>query len=248
MGGITGPMSLLTIVLAAVAFFAGLLKSGFGIGAGIFLTPILALVMDAKEAVVVVAPMMLFTDMTAVYQYWRRWDMRDVVTLALPCLIGAVAGAFMLKGFAPATAGKAIGVIGLLYVGSELGRKFLFRSTGSVGLAKGALIGIVGGAASALANSGGVFISTYFAGRLPKAYFVGTLVLVLLFLNVTKVGMFTGFGMLDGRLWTIEFYLLPLMFLGGLAGKWINNRIDEAQFAKWIFALIVGACLKLLFF
>ncbi len=241
-------MSLLTIVLASIAFFAGLLKSAFGIGAGILLTPILALVIDPKEAVVVVAPMMLFTDMTAVYQYWRRWDMKDVITLTLPCLIGAVAGALLLKGFTPATARKAIGIIGLLYVGNELSRKFLFRSTRSGSLAKGAIIGIVGGATSALANSGGVFISTYFAGRLSKVYFVGTLVLVFLFLNIAKVGMFTAFGMLNSRLWTIEFYLLPLMFLGGLAGKWINDRIGEAQFAKWVFILIVGACLKLLFF
>ncbi len=248
MGGVTSPMSLLTIVLAAVAFFAGLLKSGFGIGAGVFLTPMLALVMDAKEAVVVVAPMMLFTDMTAVYQYWRQWDMRDVLTLTPPCILGAVAGAFLLKGFSPATARKAIGIIGLLYVGSELSRKFLFHSARSGSLAKGIVIGIVGGTTSALANSGGVFISTYFAGRLPKDYFVGTLVLVFVFLNITKVGMFTGFGMLDTSLWTIELYLLPLMVLGGLAGKWINNRIDEAQFANWIFILIVGACLKLLFF
>jgi len=241
-------MSLLNAVLAAVAFFAGVLKSGFGIGAGIFLTPILALVMDPKEAVVVVAPMMLFTDFTAVYQYRRRWNTKDVCTLALPCLIGAVAGAFLLKGFTPAMARRAIGIIGLLYVGSELSRKFLFRSSGAASPVKGVFIGIVGGITSALANSGGVFISTYFAGRLSKLYFVGTLVVVFLFLNITKVGMFTGFGMLNSRLWTIELSLLPLMFLGGLTGKWLNNRIHETQFARWIFVLIVGACIKLLFF
>lgn len=241
-------MSLLHAVLALVAFFAGVLKSGFGIGAGIFLTPILALVMDPKEAVVLVAPMMLFTDFTAIYQYRRQWDTSDVLALALPCLLGAVAGTLLLQWFTPATARRVIGIIGLLYVGSELMRKFFFRSPGKPNLIKSTFIGIVGGLASALANSGGVFISTYFTGRLSKAYFVGTLVVVFLAQDITKVSMFTGLGMLNTRLWTIELYLLPLMFLGGMTGKWLNSRIHEKQFAKWVFVLIVGACVKLLLF
>jgi len=38
------------------------------------------------------------------------------------------------------------------------------------------------------------------------------------------------------------------MFLGGLVGKWVNSRIQEKQFKRWIFGLIVVACIKLIFF
>ena len=112
----------------------------------------------------------------------------------------------------------------------------------------GISIGLVAGVASALSNSGGVFLSTYIAGRLKKEYFVGTLVAVFVGLNVTKVGMFTGLGLLHQRLWLIDLLLLPLMLVGGLVGKWLNTRIQENQFKRWIFILIVGACLKLIFF
>lgn len=244
-------MTTLDIVLSIVAFLAGVMKSAFGIGAGIFLTPILALVMDPKEAVIVVAVMMLLTDFTALYQYWGKWSIRDVWSLVLPCFIGAVIGALLLKGFSPSTTRKAIGIIGLAYVGTELSRKFLFRSinpTVPSSPLRGAVIGTIGGTASALANSGGVFLSTYFAGRLSKESFVGTLVVAFLTQNITKVGMFAGLHMLNTRICTLELYLLPLMFVGGLAGKWVNNSIKERHFTRLIFFLILIACIKLLVF
>ncbi len=241
-------MSLLSVLLILVAFLAGLLKSGFGIGAGIFLTPLLALVTDPKEAVVVVAPMMLFTDATAVYQYWRQWDRKDILYLAPPCLLGAVGGVFLLNWFTSQVAGRVIGLIGLFYVVIELMKFGLRVMPSSQTLMRSVPIGIVAGVASALANSGGVFLSTYMAGRLTKEIFVGTLVVVFIWLNVTKVGMFTGLGLLHRRLWITALCLIPLMFLGSLAGKWLNTRMAEHHFKKWIFVLIFAACFKLILF
>jgi len=241
-------MSLFSYILMAVAFFAGVLKSGFGIGAGIFLTPMLALATEPKEAVVLVAPMMLFTDLVAVYQYWRKWDLRDVLALGPPCLLGAMAGVFLLNWFTPDLARRTIGLIGLLYVGTELVKIGLHASLTTQSVARSIPIGLVAGVASALSNSGGVFLSTYIAGRLRKESFVGTIVLIFVGLNVTKVGMFTGLGLLNQELWLMELMMIPLMFLGSLAGKGINRRIEEKHFMRWIFVLIIGACIKLLFF
>jgi hypothetical protein len=241
-------MSLFTYVVMGVAFFTGFLKSGFGIGAGIFLTPILALVTDPKEAVVLVAPMMLFTDITALYQYWRRWNLKDVLALAPPCLIGVMGGVFLLNWFTSDLARRAIGFIGLLYVAVEIFRRGFHIQPSIQGLSRSIPIGMIAGVASALANSGGVFLSTYVAGRLKKEFFVGTLVMIFFWLNITKVIMFTGLGLLHSRLWILEGTLLPLMFAGGLMGKWINRRIEERQFMRFIFAIIVLACLKLIFF
>ncbi len=241
-------MNLLYGILMAVAFLAGVMKSGFGVGAGIFLTPVLALVTGPKEAVVLVAPMMLFTDVTAIYQYWRRWDFRDILSMAPPCLIGAMGGVFLLNWLTPDLARRAIGLIGLLYVGMEIVKTGLHLHPASPSLKRSVPIGIFAGLVSALANSGGVFLSTYVAGRLKKEYFVGTLVVVFFGLNMTKVMMFTGLGLLHRKLWMTEFALIPLMFLGGLMGKWLNNRIEENQFMRWVFALIVVACIKLIFF
>jgi hypothetical protein len=241
-------MSLFSYVLMGVAFFAGVIKSGFGIGAGIFLTPMLALATEPKEAVVLVAPMMLFTDAVAVYQYWRKWDLRDVFALAPPCLLGAMGGALLLNWFTPDLARRAIGLIGLVYVGTELVKIGLHASLTTQSVARSIPIGLVAGVASALSNSGGVFLSTYIAGRLRKESFVGTLVLVFVGLNIIKVGMFTGLGLLNRRLWLMELAIIPLMFLGSLAGKRINRRIPEKHFMRSIFILIILACIKLLFF
>jgi uncharacterized membrane protein YfcA len=241
-------MSLFSCVIIVVAFLAGVLKSGFGIGAGIFLTPILALVTDPKEAVVLVAPMMLFTDITAIYQYWRRWNTKDILALAPPCLLGAMAGVFLLNWLTPDVVRRTIGFIGLFYVGTEVLKFGLRIPAASPSLTRSVPIGLFAGVVSALSNSGGVILSTYVAGRLKKEYFVGTLVVIFFGLNLTKVSLFTGLGLLHSRLWMTEVYLLPLMVIGGFIGKGLNSRIEENQFKRWIFILIVVACIKLIFF
>ena len=235
-------------IFILVAFLAGILKSGFAVGAGIFLTPILSLVMGPKEAVALVASMMFFTDILAIYQYWKQWNMRDIFYLALPCVAGAVLGAMLLDWFSPPMAKRAIGIIGLIYIGSELFRIFIQKTVKTPTALRSISIGIIGGITASLANSGSVFISTYVAGRLSKQMFVGTLVVVFLGINLTKVIMFSALGLLDEKLWLISISLLPLMIAGGLLGKRINSYINEEQFKQWIFILIGIACLKLLFF
>ncbi len=235
-------------ILIVVAFAAGVLKSGFAVGAGIFLTPILTLVMGPKESVALVAAMMLFTDIFAIYQYWKQWNARDIFYLALPCIIGAVFGAMLLDWFSPIMAKRAIGIIGIIYILSELFRIFIQKTVRSPTAFRSIAIGVVGGITSSLANSGSVFISTYVAGRLSKQFFVGTLVVVFVGINITKVTMFSILGMLGERLWLTALSLLPLIIIGGVLGKWVNNHINEKQFKQWIFLLIGIACLKLVFF
>ena len=84
------------------------------------------------------------------------------------------------------------------------------------------------------------------AGRLSKQMFVGTLVVVFVGINITKVVMFSALGILQQKLWLISLSLLPFIIIGAMLGKWVNNRIDEKQFKQWIFLMIGIACLKLL--
>lgn len=235
-------------ILIVVAFLAGVLKSGFAVGAGIFLTPLMALIMGPKESIALVASMMLFTDIIAIYQYWKQWNVRDVFYLALPCIIGAIFGALLLHWFSPSMAKRAIGIIGLIYIASELFRIFIQKTVKAPTAIRSISIGVIGGITASLANSGSVFISTYVAGRLSKQMFVGTLVVVFVGINITKVIMFSALGIMEGRLWLISLALLPLIIIGGILGKWVNNHINEKQFKQWIFILIAVACLKLLFF
>lgn len=239
-------MSLFHAILAGVAFFGGVLKSGFGMG-GIFLTPVLALVTDPKEAVALVAPMMLFTDITALYQY-RRWDTKYVMALLPPCLIGAVSGAFLLDWFTPLMARRSIGIIALVYLGTELFRKTLFRPSHRPSLLWGTITGLVGGVATSLANSGGVFLIAYLARRLPKLHYMGTLMVIFFSFSVVKVVMFSALGLLTKQVWFLELYLIPLMLIGGLTGNWVNRHLPEALFKRLVLFLVTGACVKLIFF
>ncbi len=75
-----------------VSWIAGVAKVAFGIGAGVFLTPVLALVLPPKVAVALMAPMMVITDFVALRHHWGKWDSRHILVLLPTAVVGVVPG------------------------------------------------------------------------------------------------------------------------------------------------------------
>jgi len=75
-------LSLFQIVaMAALILFAALIKTGFGVGAGIFLSATFCLVIPPKMAIAIGGPVMFLTDILPVYHY--RKEIRKPVLFLL---------------------------------------------------------------------------------------------------------------------------------------------------------------------
>jgi len=82
--------------------------------------------------------------------------------------------------------------------------------------------------------------------KLGKERFVATTVLYYACLNVLKLPFFIANGMLTWRVALSALWLAPVVVLGALLGKWMNQRISESVFSAIVYAVVVLSAVKLL--
>lgn len=240
---------MLNIFSMLAAFVAGLLKTAFGIGAGVFLTPLLSLTMDPKTAVALMAPMMLITDISTLGTHWKRWDKKQLLIILPGALLGTILGSYYLVGASPEKTKITIGTIAILFSTLQILRIKKEKLFTNIKFSpwQGSIISIAAGTASAIAHSGGIVLTIYLITQnLKKETFVATLVGFLLFADCLKIVMFSRLGILTLPLVKISLFLVPVLFLGSWAGSKLIKKISDKQFVIYINILIFISGLILL--
>lgn len=154
---------MINILPAIAAFLAGFIKTTFGVGAGVFLTPILSIVMDPKTAVAIMAPMMLLSDISTLGLHWKKWVINSVSMLIPGCIIGIVLGTYYLAWASPIVIQRTIGTVAIIFSMLQIlkQQKADYFSNLKMGSYYGVAISVIAGAASAIAHSGGIIITIY---------------------------------------------------------------------------------------
>jgi uncharacterized membrane protein YfcA len=111
------------------------------------------------------------------------------------------------------------------------------------------ILGILTGFTTLVANAAGPVATIFLlTARLPKLEFVGTAAVFFMLLNWFKVPFMVELGLVNAGSLKLNAILIPAVFLGALAGRWILPRVNQTLFeniALWLGAL-AGA--KLAFF
>lgn len=231
----------LYLILAVTALAAGIIKTGFGVGAGIFLTPLLALMVGAKQAVGLMSPMMLITDVVTLYVFWGKWDWKQIKVILPGTVLGTIFGAYYLSWASPSVAKITIGIIAIVFSSITV-----FKSKNptafqnfKVQLWHGVLTSFFSGIASAIANAGGVVVTIYLVSAgLSKEAFIATLVSVLLISDISKFVLYTHLNILTMDFLLMGLALTPVMLLGSWLGKKLLERLNEKQYVLYINVLV----------
>lgn len=244
-----------TAVIAIATIFIGLSKAGFGGGTGLVATPLLAMVMTAREAIGLMLPLLVMTDILSMLYYWRRWDTTNVIALIPGAIVGIMLGGTVLNDMPEIWLKRTIGVIALIFVLVQTWRNL--RSQGKddkdgpmeIGhrYLKGFAAGVGAGVSSTLAHIGGVVVSMYLLPqRLSNRTYVGTTTAVFFIINATKVPVYLKLNILNGRIFSDDLLLLPLLGMGVLSGILLNRRVSKRTFSYIILALVLISGTKLL--
>ncbi|SFH27161.1 hypothetical protein SAMN05660649_04514 [Desulfotomaculum arcticum] len=224
---------MITFFSAAAAFLAGLIKTTFGVGAGVFLTPLLSINMDPKTAVALMAPMMLFSDLSTIGLHWKKWDVSHIKILIPGGVIGVFIGSYYLAWASLSITQVTIGIVAMVFSSLQIVRqqKSEYFTNLNMKPAHGALISVLAGAASAVAHSGGIVISIYLVTLgLAKQAFVATLILFLFAGDILKMALFAKLGILNSEILIVGLLLTPALFLGSWFGSKLINKLTDHQF------------------
>ena len=237
------------LMVALVALMIGLSKGGLGGLLGAMATPLMALVMPADQVIGLLLPVLMIADLFAVASHWRKWDWRLVRLLLPGALVGVVVGTLFIQNAPTQTLKVIIGVITLLFsiyklleARLKLAGEYLSRDW------HGLLAGTLAGFASSVAHTGGPPISIYLILQdLTPRVFVATTALFFTLLNWMKVPFYAYAGLFDFSQLIRILWLLPLLPIGVLAGRWLAVRINKVAFDRMITILLAITALMLIF-
>lgn len=244
-------MTVETYIVAALAIvLVGISKAGFGGGTAILATPLLALVFPASTAIGILLPLLILTDLISLYFYRGDWEREPLLRFFPGCIVGILAGSFLLG---VVDERWLSGILGAICLGFCLLR-WLARGraplSGSAqpGWIRGSTIGVLTGVASTLAHAAGPVFAMYI---LPYGYsprkFVATTVLAFTVVNLLKLPGYLGLEVITASTLADSLWLALWVPVGVLIGLWMNRHLSPERFKVIIYLILFLSGIKLIY-
>ena len=211
--------------LAALAgLLTGVAKTGLP-GFGILAVPLMVLAVgDARHSAGWLLPLLCFADLFAIATYRRHAQARRLFDLLPWVLAGIAAGALALA--AP--------------------ERHLRSLVAAIVIFMIALRWVRGRRASTADAAGPVMNLYLLARRLPKHEFVATGAWFFFVVNLVKLPIYAGHGLIGRRSLLFDLALAPSVAVGALLGRVVLRRLPQTAFDRLVMALTVCAAALLL--
>ena len=236
---------LISVVPAIILY--GIAKSGLGGSISLISVPLMTVVMPLNQALAVILPILIFSDIVAVYRFRREFDFSTLKLIVPFAALGIIIGSFTFKYFSEDLLKLIVGIMGFLFAGHY----FLFKKEKKIpakkNFLKGAIFSSIAGFSSFCVHAGGTPTSIYLLPlRLKKEIYVGTRIIFFTFVNLIKLPLYIYLSMMNLDTLYQSIFLLPLAITGIFIGYKILKIIDENLFYNIIYALILLSSTKLI--
>lgn len=238
-------------------FVVSITKAGFGGSVGALAAPIMLTVLPAKIALAVLLPLYLLADVWTVY-LWRGYALRTLLIWMCGCAIAGQILGWLIIGYVDDEMLKLIiGAIALF-----TGARFYLHQMGIKMLAaaqyhhrriraqyKGrALVWCsLSGLSSFVSLTGGIPVQVFILPmKIQRFFVVGTLAWYFLVINLAKIPFFLQLDWFTTSTVTTSLYLVPMVPLGVLVGRWLNKNISDRVFYHIAHIALIALGLRLI--
>ena len=234
-------------VAVPAILLVGISKGGFGSGAGMFATPLMALALPIPQAAGILLPILCIMDLVGLAAYRGIFSRENLPTLLAGGLVGVALGAVTFRYIDESWLRLALGTIALAFVAYRYARRAQFAPARR-SIPKGLFWSAMSGLTSTIAHAGGPPLSVYLLPqRLDKAVLVGTSVVFFAVINFVKLVPYTWLGLFDERNLATSLVLAPLAPVGIGLGVWLMRRLSEEVFYRICYSLVLAVGVKLLY-
>lgn len=184
------------MALVVVAVAVGALSKGLtGLGLPLLAIPVIAVFLDVRQAVIVMAFPTFVTNAWLVWSLRRHLpETRHLGVMLATGAVGAIAGAGALSGLDPDVPRVAVGTLIVVYLVMRLARPSLTLSPTTLRRSAPG-VGLVGGVMQGATGMSGSLLATYLHGaNLPPAVFVLSLTALFTGFAAVQVGTFAAVG------------------------------------------------------
>ena len=235
----------LSVVPAIVLY--GIAKSGLGGSISLISVPLMTVVMPLNQALAIILPILIFSDIIAVYRFRREFDFVTLKLIVPFAAIGIIIGSFTFTYFSEDLLKLIVGIMGFLFSGHY----FLFKKEKTTpakkNFFKGAICSSIAGFSSFCVHAGGTPTSLYLLPlRMKKEIYVGTRIIFFSCVNLIKLPLYVYLSMMNFDTLYQSVTLFPLALIGIFIGYKLLKIIEENLFYNIIYALILVSSAKLI--
>jgi uncharacterized membrane protein YfcA len=229
---------LTTLSFFLVALLAATVNSIAGFGAATFTTPLLALIIDIKQTIILIAFFHGFSSLSKVIQLRHSVDIPTVFWYGIPAVLTAIVGAYLLDIVAPGAIGLGLGVFLILFaVTSLLNVSWRLPHNRPVLVTGGVVTGFVTG----LIGLGGAIRGAFlFSMQQKKEVYIATSSTIALLIDIARTVTYMVRGSLESR----YYWFIPVLLVISFVGTWVGVKL-----LRWLPESIVKrVVLVMLFF
>lgn len=232
------------VVLSLAGLITGFSKFSVG-GMGLLILPIVMVVFPGPEALAVILPLYIVTDIMAVFSYKAKiaWS---VLARFLPL---AFLGMYLASHFlANIDQDQFVRFLGVMIIAMILLGLYLdYRPTPFMRKPLAAYsMGFLGGIVTMMANAAGPLFSLFLLEqKLKKETYVSTRAWGFFIINMIKLPFYLSLGLLTVESTKASLYALPGLFIGAFVGYHFLKKINPVQFKWFVRIMSAIAALKL---
>ncbi len=215
------------LIYGLLVLIAFTVASTLGIGGPLIILPALLFHFEAAEAVSLLVPTLFLNNLARAGLYRKQLSRKAVFRTGLLAIPLSLAASFFTGDVHPSVL-KGIIVLIIVFV---LVSQYLFRKEFRVG-PKGLMVwGLPIGLLSGLSGTPGSAMAIAFRGfGLSLAHFVGTVALLQVLLQLSRVPGYVSSGLLNESNYLFAIFLALMSLPGVWLGKFIMKRISPGNF------------------
>jgi uncharacterized membrane protein YfcA len=231
--------------LLAIAFVAAAVATITGFGAAMILTPFMALSIDLKSAIVLVAVFHMFSVLVRTVLLRKEVNLHLVLVYGVPSVLAAMVASWIFgyMNVTPLAWGLAFfiilfSLISLLKPNLRIPQKDSFLAMG----------GLIGGTVSGLIGmAGGIRTAFLISAPLNKESYIATTSAIAFMTNVSRLVVY----LYGGSLNRTHLPLIPPFLIAGLLGvflgRWFLGRLREGIVRKTVLIALLLIGLKMIY-
>ena len=235
------------LLLVAAVFVAGCLNGTTGLGFANLAGVALALLLDARTAVILLAgitPVVLFLPVVR-YRH-HAGGARRLLPLYLATPLGVLAGVYLLVVLPGPAIALGLGLVTIISALAALRRGALPLPAGWEPVAS-PLVGLIAGAANASVGVSGPILAMYFlALKLDRAVFAFAIAATFVAMGVLRLVMLLVMGELTLEGLALSLALCLPAAAGIRTGFWLQGRLDQRLFNRLVLGILVLTGLQLM--
>ena len=230
--------------LVLISLSAAIVASITGFGAAVVLSPFVAVVIDLKQAIVLVAYFVLFTNIFNVIRLKRHIHLKMVVLFGLPSMLTTLGGAILFNQLDVKAISVILAIIILAFVAYSFSNKqYEIPRTNGTLILGGALSGVMAG----LVGMGGPLRSMFLLSSNSEKYsYIATSSILAVLVSTTRIGVYLYNGDLQEDYYIYILPLIVIAFFGTYVGLKLLSRLSNLAIKRTVLLVLVVLAIKLL--